>query len=139
MSSRGLKTAKKRRKPSGFVALFALAALSSGCASSQYMGISLRPGAADPALQMLATRASVGNKQAQLDLGVRLFHGNGVTSDARRACRLFRMAATETPDRLWVYTPSPGGGAPARVLPISNKAPASGLTAVRHWLDRCKS
>jgi hypothetical protein len=47
-------------------ALLAAAALVlSGCASQQYMGVSLKPGGADPAVQALAARASTGDKQAQ--------------------------------------------------------------------------
>jgi hypothetical protein len=46
-------------------ALMAAALLVSGCASQQYMGVSLKPGGADPAVQALAARASAGDKQAQ--------------------------------------------------------------------------
>jgi TPR repeat protein len=96
-------------------ALLAAALLLSGCASQQYMGVSLKPGRADPAVQALAARASSGDKQAQLDLGIRFFQGQGMASDERRACNLFRLSASDSGGALWIYTPSPGGGAPARV------------------------
>lgn len=85
------------------------------------------------------TYASVGNKQAQLDLGIRFFGGDGVDVDTRRACRLFRMSASDTAGQLWIYTPSPGGGAPAQVMPIASTMPAYGLQAARDWSDRCDS
>jgi hypothetical protein len=36
------------------------------------MGVSLKPGGADPAVQALAACASIGDKQAQLDLAAGL-------------------------------------------------------------------
>ena len=120
-------------------ALLAAALLLSGCASQQYMGVSLKPGGADPAVQALAARASAGDKQAQLDLGIRFFQGQGMTADERRACNLFRMSASDTRGQLWIYTPSPGGGAPAQVLPVQNATPTAGLASARVWLERCAS
>jgi hypothetical protein len=51
-----------------FLAALSLTALS-GCAANSYMGIGLRPGAADSAVQALARQAMAGDKQAQLKLG----------------------------------------------------------------------
>ena len=120
-------------------ALLAAALLLSGCASQQYMGVSLKPGGADPAVQALAARASAGDKQAQLDLGIRFLNGQGMASDERRACDLFRLSASDTRGQLWIYTPSPGGGAPAQVLPVQTATPTAGLAAARVWLERCAS
>jgi hypothetical protein len=133
--------------PGRFAALHAVRLLlstvlvigTSGCASNSYMGISLAPGAADAVVQALAVKAQGGDKQAQLDLGIRLFRGEGVAADMRRACGLFRMAVSDTVGPLWLYTPSPGGGEPAQVLPIPNKTPASGLKSARDWFERCQS
>jgi hypothetical protein len=58
---------KASAKSYSLPALLAAALLTSACASNQYMGVSLKPGGADPAVQALAARASVGDKQAQLD------------------------------------------------------------------------
>jgi len=120
-------------------ALLAAALLLSGCASQQYMGVSLKPGGADPAVQALAARASTGDKQAQLDLGIRFLNGQGITADERRACDLFRLSSSDTRGQLWIYTPSPGGGAPAQVLPVQNATPTAGLPVARAWLERCAS
>ena len=120
-------------------ALLAAALLLSGCASQQYMGVSLKTGGADPAVQALAARASTGDKQAQLELGIRFLNGQGMTADERRACNLFRMSSRGTSGQLWIYTPSPGGGAPAHVLPIQTATPSAGLAAARAWLERCAS
>lgn len=117
--------------------LMAAALMVSGCASHSYMGVSLKPGGADPAVQTLAARASIGDKQAQLDLGIRFLNGQGMAPDERRACDLFRLSASDTRGQLWIYTPSPGGGAPAHVLPVQTATPAAGLGAARPWLERC--
>ena len=101
------------------------------------MGVSLKPGGADPAVQALAARASIGDKQAQLDLGIRFLNGQGMTADKRRACDLFRLSASDSGGPLWIYTPSPGGGAPARVLPVQTATPTAGLASARVWLERC--
>jgi len=59
--------------------------------------------------------------------------------DTRRASRIFRMSASDAAGQLWIYTPSPGGGAPAQVMPITSTMPAYGLQAARDWSDRCDS
>ena len=51
-----------------FFATLSLAVLS-GCAANSYMGIRLSPGAANPAIQMLARQAMAGDKHAQMKLG----------------------------------------------------------------------
>ena len=130
---------KTNAKLHGLSVLLAAALLTSACASHSYMGVSLKPGGADPAVQALAARASTGDKQAQLDLGIRFLNGQGMAPDERRACDLFRLSASDTSGQLWIYTPSPGGGAPARVLPVQNATPSAGLVAARAWLERCTS
>jgi hypothetical protein len=130
---------KTNAKSHGLSVLLAAALLMSGCASHSYMGVSLKPGGADPAVQALAARASTGDKQAQLDLGIRFLNGQGMAPDERRACNLLRLSASSTGGHLWIYTPSPGGGAPARVLPVQNATPIAGLAAARTWLERCAS
>lgn len=50
-----------RRKPSIFLALLVLAALSIGCASNQYMGISLKAGAGDLIAQVLVANVQRGS------------------------------------------------------------------------------
>lgn len=119
--------------------LMAAALMISGCACHSYMGVSLKPGSAEPAVQALAARASAGEKQAQLDLGIRFLNGQGIAADERRACDLFRLSASDTRGPLWIYTPSPGGGAPAHVLPVQNATPTAGLASARAWLERCAS
>lgn len=105
---RALATTQTRRKPSGFVALLALAALSSGCASNQYMGISLRPGGADPAVQTLAVKAQSGDKQAQYELG-RWFEDSTEPNGLKKAIKLYRIAATPRGGMRLLYVPGPSG------------------------------
>ena len=99
-------------------ALLAAALLIGGCASQQYMGVSLKPGGADPAVQALAARASAGDKQAQLDLGIRFEEGAGVARDLTSAKKLYRQAASDSGGTIWVYTPPVGNGTRGRVVPV---------------------
>lgn len=69
------------------------------------------PGEADPQVQALAERARGGDKQAQLDLGIRFEDGNGVPQDKARAMKLYRAAASNSGGAMWVYMPSPGNDA----------------------------
>jgi len=100
--------------------LFCLAVLlaAPACTSTRYMGLSMVPGEAAPEIQALAQRAQAGDKQAQLNLGIRFEEGNGVPRDTRRAMKLYRRAAQTSGGRIWVYAPSPGNGAKGRVVPM---------------------
>jgi len=100
---------------------------SMACASSDYMGLSMAPGAALPEVQALARRAQAGDKQAQLDLGIRFEEGNGVQQDKKRARKLYRAAASDSGGTAWVYMPSPGNGAPGRVIPVDKGPRQPGL------------
>ena len=105
-----------------------------GCAGSSYMGISLAPVQTISELQELAQRARNGDKQAQLDLGKRFEEGKGVRVDKRRATRLYRLAASNSGGTIWVYSPSPGNGAPARAIPVKNGVTEFGLEEARQRL-----
>lgn len=126
MLGRGPKTKKMCLKPYGLPALFALAILSSGCATNQYMGISLQPGGADPLVQTLAVKAQGGDKRAQYELG-RRFEDSTDPNGLKKAIKLYRQAAIDGRGPLWVYTPSPGGGAPGRVIQVGNGLYQNGL------------
>lgn len=108
----------------------------SACARSSYMGISLIPGAAAPEVQALAQRAMAGDKQAQLDLGIRFEEGKGVPQDTARAVKLYQQAASDSGGTIWVYAPSPGGGAPARVLPMGKGPRQAGLDEAKARLQK---
>jgi sporulation protein YlmC with PRC-barrel domain len=90
-------------------ALLAVALLLSGCASHSYMGVSLKPGGADPAVQALAARASIGDKQAQLDLGIRFEEGAGVARDLDTAKKLYHQAASDSGGSRLLLVPSSSG------------------------------
>ncbi len=115
--------------------LLAVLLLSAGCSTSSYMGIALAPGAAPADLQQLARRAQGGDKQAQLALGIRYEEGDGVAPDRWRAMKLYRQAARDSGGTLWVYAPSPGNGAPARVIPVNLGLKHSGLLEARERLQ----
>ncbi|WP_066518546.1 SEL1-like repeat protein [Sphingobium cloacae] len=95
------------------------------------MGIALLPGAAEPTLQNLAARARAGEKEAQLDLGMRFEEGNGVPQDKARAMKLYRQAASDSGGTVWVYMPSPGNGVKGRVVPVYRGPRQVGLEDAR--------
>lgn len=100
-----------------FTAALALGSVGlTACASSSYAGIPFAPGTADPELQRLARRAQGGDKQAQLDLGIRYEDGNGVALDRRRAEELYRKAASGTAAVQHVHSPAVGKHGQARVI-----------------------
>ncbi len=117
-------------------ALFAAALLMSGCASHSYMGVSLEPGGADPAVQALAMRASTGDKQAQLDLGIRFEEGADVARDLNTAKKLYRQAASDSDGTMWVYTPPVGNGTSGRVVPVQSGTQQYGLAEAQQRLNQ---
>ncbi|QSR20422.1 SEL1-like repeat protein [Novosphingobium sp. KA1] len=111
------------------------ALLLSGCASGNYMGIPLAAGKSDPILRELAARAKSGDKQAQLDLGIRFEDGHGVPVDLLRAKALYNAAASDGGGIQWVYVPSPGNGAKARVVSINRQPTQPGLDEAKMRLS----
>jgi len=118
--------------------LSAAVLLVTGCASSQYMGLSLIPGEAPTDLQNLAARAHAGDKQAQLDLGILFEEGRGVPRDRRKAIRLYEQAAADSGGTTWVYSPPVGKEASGRAVPIRGQPKSAGLVEARHRLDFMK-
>jgi hypothetical protein len=111
-------------------AVMSLAA-ATACAAQSYMGIPLVPGQASPEIQSLARRAQSGDKQAQLDLGIRLEEGNGVPVDRKRAIRLYRQAASDSGGTIWIYVPPSGMASTGRVMPFSSGRRLAGLVAAK--------
>lgn len=106
-----------------------------GCAApTSYAGISLVPEAVDAEVQRLALMARSGDKQAQLELGIRYQDGNGVSPDAKRAKRLFEQAATDSQSVLYVYQPSVSGRSFGRVVAINTGQREYGLAEARDRL-----
>lgn len=103
--------------------VLAAAGLTGGCAASAtYMGVNLAAPGLPADLRDLGNRAQAGDKRAQLELGIAFEEGYGVAPDLDRAAALYRVAASNDPGRMWIYVPSPGGGAPAQVMPIDRPA-----------------
>jgi hypothetical protein len=110
-------------------------AATTACAPDSYMAISLVPGQVSAEVQDLARRAQVGDKQAQLDLGIRFEEGIGVPQDKAQAKKLYAQAAADSGGTIWVYVPSPGNGAPGRVLPVDTGTRQAGLEAAKARLQ----
>ena len=115
------------------VLLSATAMSVSGCAlSTNYMGIDLRSGRADPSIQQLAIQARNGDQEALLHLAASYDYGIGVAPDRGQAIRLYRLAARSDPDSNYVWIPNGNGG--GRVQRIQAAAPRQGLVAARERL-----
>ena len=99
------------------------------------MGISLAAGQVDTKLQQLATRARAGDKHAQLELGIAFEEGRGVERDLTKARNLYRLAASDSGGRMWVYLPSVGNGTKGRVMQVDRGPKISGLTEAKTRLD----
>jgi hypothetical protein len=102
----------------------------SACAvPSHYAGIDLTPQSSTaPEVQALAQRARSGDKQSQLDLGIRYEEGRGVPTDPKRARKLYQAAATTTGGTIFVYVPATRKGGRGYTMPV-NMVP--GLAAAR--------
>lgn len=114
----------------GALLLFVPALLLGGCATDQYVGISLTSDGDDRVVQALAAKAQRGDKQAQYELG-RRFDDSPEPNGLKKAIKLYRQAASDSGGTMWVYTPSPGGGAPARVIKIETGDRSHGLVEAR--------
>lgn len=117
------------------VTLLCAPLLLAGCASNGYAGISLAPGAADSELQALARQAEAGDKQAQLDLGIRFEEGRGVPQSIARAEWLYLQAAADSGGTRPVYVPASGRGARASSVPTNMGPAARGLPEARERLS----
>lgn len=115
--------------------LLSAAPVLAGCSTDSYVGIPLAPGAVDSELRSLAIRAQAGDKQAQLELGIRYEEGRGVRTDLRRARRLYAVAARDSGGSLLVYTP-PVGQAPGGLTRLEQGPRVGGLEAAKRRLSK---
>lgn len=120
-----------------------LAAGLGGCAgiSGKYAGIDLNapaPTAEAAEVQGLARNAQAGNKQAQLDLGIRFEQGLGVERDLSKAKELYRQAASDSGGTIWVYTPPVGNGTNGRVVPVNSGLKQKGIAEASRRLSAIK-
>lgn len=88
--------------------LAVLVLLLGGCAADSYMGISLKLGGADPALQALAVKAQQGDKQSQYELG-RWFEQSKDPNGLKNAIKLYRIAATPRGGTRLLFVPGASG------------------------------
>lgn len=109
-----------------------IAALAVSACSGRYLGID-REGL-EPTAQGWLDRARAGDKQAQLELGMRYASGDGVRRDCDIARKLLRQAAARTGGTIWVYSPPVTKGGSGRVIPIDNGPVQGGLQAAEEAL-----
>ena len=109
----------------------------SACAgSSQYYGIELvststGTSAEQRELQELARRAKSGDKQAQLELGIRYEEGVRLPQDLKRAEKLYRLASEASGDEITYYQPSSELGKPGIVVTEKIDGGLPGLPAAK--------
>ena len=115
------------------------ALLLAACASQSYMGISLVSGQAASEVQELARRAQNGDKQAQLDLGVRFEDGNGVVRNLARARQLYESAARPIKNITLIYIPSVRNSDLVAVLPVGSQIRQPGLAAAAERLAKIQN
>gem|GEM_PF-3809979 len=97
-----------------------------GCATGSYAGIPLAPGEAQADIEQLARRAQSGDKQAQLELGIRYEQGQGVAADLERAKMLYETAAGSSGGTHLAYSPGSRGG-PGQWIPMNSGRESPGL------------
>lgn len=102
------------------------------------MGISFNSTATDAAIRQQALLAMSGDKQAQLDLGIRFEEGVGVRRDLRKAKKLYLQAASDGGGTIWVYSPPVGNGSSGRVMPIQAGLKILGLSEAVRRLKEIK-
>jgi hypothetical protein len=132
------------RVPGGFVPVRAQKAPSFSCARklvaiedrSAALGLGRGPsGIAAISLNSLARMAQSGDKNAQLELGIRFEEGIGVPVDLGKARRLYGEAATATGGTIWVYSPPVGNGTSGRVIPLDRGPRQAGLLEAARRLE----
>lgn len=89
---------------------------------------------ADMPLPQLASAAQGGNKEAQLELGIRFEEGRGVARDLGKAKKLYAKAASDSGGPIWVYSPAVGNGTKGRVIAVNTGPKRSGLVEAKKRL-----
>lgn len=83
--------------------------ISSCNAASNYMGIDIRPTSLSSPLAQTASRASRGDRDANLSLAIAFAQGEEVARNCENAIALFRLATDQQGEARWVYVPGVGG------------------------------
>lgn len=104
--------------------LLPLALLTAAC-GGRYMG--LDPARLDASTVSLLERGQIGDKHAQLQLGMAFARGDGVPQDCEKAQKLVRQAAAKSGGTLWVYSPPVTKGGAGRIIPMDTGPERSGL------------
>lgn len=107
-----------------------------GWAPAQAADAHLHAAQADDALAALTARARSGDKQAQLDLGIRYEEGRMAPRSVARARRLYRLAAADSGGPLVVYQAPVRRGDSGRMVQLAGRPPVSGLPEARARLAR---
>jgi hypothetical protein len=124
-----------RSGKAGILPLLAVALSLGACAANSYMGIPLAPGAAEAGLQRIAERARDGDKQAQLELGLKFEKGIGVPSDAHAARAMFARAARDSGGVIWIYSPPVRKGESGRLISVDSGPKIQGLREAKARLE----
>lgn len=129
----------RRRLVAGIAAATALLTLQACASRASFMSVPLAAGQTNPELQRLVARARAGDKQAQLELGIRFEEGLGVGRDIEKARDMYRLAASDSGGSVWVYVPPIGDGSMGRVMQADRGPKTPGLAEAKarlHLLER---
>jgi len=89
-------------------------------------------------IRRLGRAAMGGDKQAQLELGIRYEEGVGVPVDLAAAESLYRMAAEPVSGTIYIYTPGVGRS-PGGVTPVTLGPDTPGLGEAAKRRERLRS
>jgi hypothetical protein len=92
----------------------------------------------DNEVTALAARAEGGDKQAQLELGIRFEEGRGLHINLKQAERWYRRAATTKGGTKMVYIPSSRPGGAAMTVPVDQGPLVTGLPEAELRLRRLR-
>lgn len=105
-------------------------AVSACTPATSYVGIPLR-GNIEPQLQVLASKASSGDKAAKLTLGIKFETGDGVEQNLRLARHLYLEAATDSGGTRILYVPAAGRHSHGMSVPFDTGKRNPGLIEAR--------
>jgi TPR repeat protein len=106
----------------------------SGCANDPPLAPPPPLQPSDPLVEIVQLRAGRGDKNAQLELGVRYEEGRGVPRDLDRAEHWYRRAARDARRPSQVYSPAVGPHGRARILSVRGGGFSRGLPEARRRL-----
>jgi hypothetical protein len=109
-----------------------------GCATDLPLAPPRSPQSVDPLVEILQLRARRGDRNAQLELGIRYEEGRGVDLNLDTAEHWYRRAARDVARPSQVYSPAVGPHGRARILRVRGGSSSRGLAEARQRLRQLR-